>query len=160
MGSCQRKLLAHHQAASVQKDSNEIKEIFGRVVANIIYFIWRYWQTIFAILLFWCVLHDTNYTFYDVVNECEVSFTVAIVENLDGFAFHQFVGETEVCHVRATGRTIDGEEAEACAGDVVELAVGVRHKLVALLGSGIEADGVIDLIFRAVGYLLVAAIYR
>ena len=34
------------------------------------------------------------------------------------------------------------------------------HKLVALLGSGIEADGVIDLIFRAVGYLVVAAIYR
>ena len=95
------------------EDGNEVKEVFWRVVTNIIYFIWRNWQTIFAILLFWCMLHDTNYTFYDVVNECEVTFTVAIVENLDGFAFHQFVGESEVRHIWATCGTIHCEEAKA-----------------------------------------------
>ena len=106
------------------------------------------------------MLHHANYTLNDVINVCEVTLAVAIVEDLDRLAFTKIVGEAEICHVRATGWTIDGEETETCAGDVVELAVGVRHKLVALLGSGIEADGVIDLIFRAVGYLLVAAIYR
>ena len=32
------------------------------------------------------------------------------------------------------------------------------HQLIALLGSGIEADGVIHLVLRGIGYLLVAAI--
>ena len=32
------------------------------------------------------------------------------------------------------------------------------HQLVALLGSGIEADGVIHLVIRRIGYLPVAAI--
>ena len=36
----------------------------------------------------------------------------------------------------------------------------MRHQLVALLGSGIEADGVIHLVIRGIGYLLVAAIDR
>ena len=106
------------------------------------------------------MLHDADYTFNDVIHIREVALAIAVVEDLDRLAFTKIVGEAEICHVWATGRTIDGEEAETCAGDVVELAVGVRHKLVALLGSGIEADGVIDLIFRAVGYLFVATIYR
>ena len=139
---------------------DKVQEILGRVIANVVHLIRWYWQSVFACCLFWCMLHDANYSLDNVINVCEVAFAVAIIENLDGFAFHQFVGKTEVCHVRATGWTINGEETETCAGDVVELAVGVRHKLVALLRGGIEADGVIDLIFRAVGYLLVAAIYR
>ena len=36
----------------------------------------------------------------------------------------------------------------------------MRHQLVALLGSSIEADGVIHLVLRGIGYLLVAAIDR
>ena len=34
------------------------------------------------------------------------------------------------------------------------------HQLIALLGSGIQTDRVIDLVFRGIGYLLVAAIDR
>ena len=139
---------------------DKVQEILGRVVANVVHLIRWYWQTVFACCLFWCMLHDANYSLDNVINVCEVTLAVAVVEDLDRLAFTKIVGEAEICHVRTTGRTIDGEEAEACAGDVVELAVGVRHKLVALLGSGIEGDGVIDVIFRAVGYLLVAAIYR
>ena len=120
------------------KDSNEIKEIFGRVIADVIYLVWRDRKTVLTILLLWCVLHDTNYTFYDVVNECEVTLTIAIIEYLDGFAFHQFVCKTKVRHIWATGRTIDCEETEACGWDIVELAVGVCHELVALLGGCIE----------------------
>ena len=33
------------------------------------------------------------------------------------------------------------------------------HQFVALLRGGIEADGIVDLIFRGIGNLLVAAIY-
>ena len=139
---------------------DKVQEILGRVVANVVHLIRWYWQTVFACCLFWCMLHDANYSLDNVINVCEVAFAVAIIENLYGFAFHKFVGETEVCHVWATGRTIDSEEAKACRRNVIELAIGMSHKLVTLLSGGIEADGVIDLIFRAVGYLLVAAIYR
>ena len=128
------------------QDGHEVKEIFGGVVTNIIYFIRRNWQTIFAILLFWCVLHDTDYTFYDVVNECEVTFTVAIVENLDGFAFHQFVCKTEVRHIWATGRTIDCEEAKACGWNVIEFTIGMCHQLVALFGCSIKRYGIVNLV--------------
>ena len=83
------------------------------------------------------MLHHANYSLDNVINVCEVTLAVAVVENLYGFAFHKFVGETEVCHVWATGWTINGEETETCGWDVIEFAVGMRHKLVALLCGSI-----------------------
>ena len=128
------------------EDSYEVKEVFGRVVANIIYFIWWYRKTILTILLLWCVLHDTDYTFYDVVNECEVTFTIAIIEYLDGFAFHQFVCKTEVRHIWATGGTIHCEEAKACRRDVIEFTVGMCHQLVAFFGCCIKRNRIVNLV--------------
>ena len=92
------------------------------------------------------MLHDTNYTFYNVINKSKVSLAVAIIEYLDGFAFNQFVGESEVCHIGATGRTINCEETETGRWDVVELTVGMCHQLVALFGCGIKRNGIINLV--------------
>ena len=96
------------------EDGYEVKKVFWGVVTYVIYFIRWNWEAVFALLLLWGVLHHSYYAFHDVIDIGEVAFAVAIIENLDGFAFHQFVGETEVCHVRATGWTINGEETETC----------------------------------------------
>ena len=106
------------------------------------------------------MLYDTDNTFYDIIYECKIAFAVAIVKNLDSLAFHQFVGEAEVRHIGTTGGAIDGKEAEAGRGDVVELAISMGHQLVALLRGGVEAHGVVYLVVCRIGHLLVAAIDR
>ena len=87
--------------------------------------------------------HYSYYTLYYIVNISEITFAIAIVEDLDGLAFTEFVGKAEVCHIRTTSRAIDGEAAEACGRDVVELAIGMRHELVALLCCSIERDRIV-----------------
>ena len=105
------------------------------------------------------MLHDANDAFYDVIDKGEVAFAVAVVEDLDGLAFTEFVGEAEVGHVWTTCRTIDCEESETGRGDVVELAVGVCHQFVALFCGGIEADGIVHFVVCGVGDFLVRAIH-
>lgn len=142
------------------KDGYEVEEVLGRVVADVIYLVRGDGQSVLAVLLLRGVLHDTNHSLHDVVDIGEVALAVAIVEYLDGLAFHQFVGEAEVSHVGTTGGTIDGKEAEAGRGDVVELAISMGHQLVALLGSCIKRHGIIYLVVCRIGHLLVAAIDR
>ena len=125
------------------KDGDEVKEVFGRVVADVVYLIRRYGQSVFTILFFGGMLHDANYTFYNVVYISEVALAVSVVENFNGFSFYQFVGKAEVGHIGAAGRTIDGEEAETGRGDVVEFRVGMGHQFIAFLSGCIETDGVV-----------------
>lgn len=140
------------------KDGHEVKEVFGRVVADIIYLVRWDGQSVLAVLLFWGVLHDTDHSFHDVVYIGKVALAVAIIENLDCLTFNKFVGETKVSHIGTAGGAIDGEEAEAGRGDVVEFRVGMGHQLVALLGGGVEAYGVVHLVVCRIGHFLVAAI--
>ena len=142
------------------QDGHEVKEVFGRVVADVIYLVRWDGQSVLAVPLLGGVLHDAHHSLYDVVDIGEIALAVAIVENLDGLAFHQLIGETEVSHVGTTGGAIDGEEAEAGRGDVVELRVGMGHQLVALLRGGVEAYGVVHLVVCRIRHLLVAAIDR
>ena len=142
------------------EDGDEVEEVFWRVISNVIYFVRRDRKTVLTFLLLWSMLHDAHHSLHDVVDIGEVALAVAIVENLDGLAFHQFVGEAEVSHVGTTGGTIDGKEAEAGRGDVVELAIGMGHQLVTFLGGGVEAHGVVHLVVCRIGHFLVAAIDR
>ena len=142
------------------QDGYEVKEIFGGVVADVIYLVRWDGQSVLAVPLFRGVLHDAHHSLNDVVDIGEVALAVAIVENLDCVAFHQLVGEAEVSHVRTAGGAIDGEEAEAGRGDVVELRVGMGHQFVALLRGGVEAYGVVHLVVCRIGHLLVATIDR
>ena len=140
------------------QDGHEVEEVFGRVVADVVYLVWWDGESILTVLLLGGVLHDAHHSLHDVVNIGEIALAVAIIENLDGLAFHQLVGEAEVSHVGTTGGAIDGEEAEAGRGDVVELRVGMGHQLVALLRGGVEAHGVVYLVVCRIGHLLIAAI--
>ena len=142
------------------KNGYEVEEVFGRVVTDVIYLVWWDGQSVLAVPLLRGVLHDAHHSLHDVVDIGEVALAVAIIENLDCLAFHQLVGEAEVSHVGTTCRAIDGKEAEAGRGDVVELAIGMGHQLVALLRDGVEAHGVVHLVVCRIGHFLVAAIDR
>ena len=142
------------------QDGHEVKEVFGGVVADVVHLVRGDGQSVLTVLLLWGVLHHSYYALHDVVDIGEITLAVAIIEYLDGLAFHQFVGETEVCHIGTAGGAIDGKEAEAGRGDVVELRVGMGHQLVALLRGGIEAHGVVHLVVCRIGHFLVAAIDR
>ena len=83
-------------------------------------------------------LHHSDNAFNNIVHISKVTLTVAIVENFDGFALHQLVGESEVSHVRTACRTIHGEEAQTRGRNVVELGVCVCHQLIRFLGGCIK----------------------
>ena len=103
-------------------------------------------------------LHHSYDAFHNVIHVGEVAAAVAVVIDLDGVATQQFVGKPKVGHVGTASGAIDGEEAQAGGGDVVELAIAVGEEFVALLGGGIEGDGVVHTVVHAEGDFLVAAI--
>jgi hypothetical protein len=140
------------------EDLYEIEEVFGLTATNIIDGIGRNGQAIITLLALGGTLHDTDDALDDIIDIGEVATAVAIVEDFYRFALEEFVGETEIGHIRTTGRAIDGEEAEACGGNIVELRVAVGEELVGLFRGGIEGDGVIDAVVHREGYLLVATI--
>ena len=141
---------------SLYRDTNP--KILGLIITDIIYFIWRYRESIGSIALFGGVLHHSNYPFHDIINESKIALAVAVIENLYRIALYEFVGKAEICHIGTTGRAIDGEEAETCGGYVVEFAVGMCHKLVALLSGSIEANWIIHLIVSRIRDFLIVTI--
>jgi len=141
------------------EDRHEVEQIFRVVVADVVDLVRREGEAVFAVLLFGGVLHHAHDAFDDVIDECEVALAFAVVENLDGLAGFELVGEAEVGHVRAACGAVDGKEAKSGARDVVELAVGVCHKLVALFGGGVQRDRIVDFVVGGVRYLLVAAVH-
>lgn len=129
------------------------------VVANVVDFVRRDREPVLAIGTFRSMLQYPNYTLDNIVDVCEITLAVAEVEDLDLFSLDKLVGESEICHVGTSAGSVDGEEPQACRGDVVELGIGVGHQLVALLGGGIEAHRVVHLVVGAVGHFLVGAVY-
>ena len=128
------------------QDGHEVKEVFGRVVTDVIYLVRGNGQSVLAVLLLGGVLHDAHHSLHDVVDIGEVALAVAIIENLDGIAFHQLVGEAKVSHIRTTCRTIDSKEAKACRRNIIELAISMGHKFVTLLGGCIKRYRIINLV--------------
>ena len=102
------------------EDVHKLQEVLGVAVADVVHGIRRHGQSVFAHLFLGGFHHHSDNAFYDVVYIGEVALAVAVVENLDLLALHQFIGEAEVGHVGTTCRAIDGEESKAGAGDVVE----------------------------------------
>lgn len=130
------------------KDADEVEEVLGTVVADVVHLVGRHGQAVLAVALLGGVAHDAHHAFHDVVHIGEVALAVAVVEDFYLLAPHQLVGKAEVGHVGTAGRAVDGEEAQAGGGDVVKLGIGVRHQLVALLRGGVEADGIVHLVVR------------
>ena len=101
------------------------------------------------------MLHDSHYTLNNVINVGEISLAMTIVENLDGLALTQLISKTEICHVWSSCRTIDIEETKPCRWNVIELRVGMSHKLIAFLGCCIEFTGLglsLDMLIYIIRY--------
>ena len=96
------------------EDCDEVEEIFGGVVTNVIHLIGRNGKSVLAALFLGGMLHNADDSLHNVIDISKIALAVTVVEDLDGLALDQFVGETEVGHVGTACRTIDGEEAEAC----------------------------------------------
>lgn len=140
------------------KDRNEVKQVLWMVVADVVDFVGRYRESVLSVGTFGCMLHHAHHSLHNIVDVCEITLAVAVVEDLDLLSIYQFVGESEICHVGTSARAVDCEKPQARGGNVVKLGVRVGHQLVALLGGGIEAHGVVDLVIGAVGHLLVGAV--
>lgn len=105
-------------------------------------------------------VHDAPHALDDVVDVGEVAAAVAHVEDLDGVAAAQLLGEAEVGHVGPAHGAVHREEAQAGRGDGVELGVGGGHELVGLLGGGVERNRRVDAVLLGERHLLVAAVHR
>ena len=127
--------------------------------ADVVYRIGRNGKAVFAVLPFRCSLHDPDHPFYDVVYVGEVPFAVAVVEDLDGLTFPEFIGEAEVGHVRPAGGAVDREEAESRGGDVVQFRIAVGQELVGFLGGCVEGYRMVHFIVGAEGDLRISAVH-
>ena len=111
------KVIVHRKHSCTHKlfleNGHEVKEIFGRVIADIVYLVWRDRKTVLTVLLLWSVLHYSYYTFHNIIHIREVALAVSIVKDLNGLALAKFVCKTKVRHIRTTSRTIDREEPQA-----------------------------------------------
>ena len=141
------------------QDLHEVEQIFRGAVANVVQGIGRHRQAVLAGFARGRALHHAADALHDIIDVGEITFAVAVVEDLDRLAGAQLIGEAKVGHIRAARRAVDGEKAQARAGDVVELGVGVGHEFIALFGGGVEADGVVHLVVRGVRDLFVGAVH-
>ena len=137
---------------------HKVQQVFRILIPNVVNCIRRNRQTILAILFVRCLLHHTHNTLNDIIHISKVTLAVAVVEDLDGFALHQLIGEAEVGHVRTASRAIHSEESQASGRNVIELRVGVCHQFVRFLSGRIEGNRVIHLIICAVRNLFVRTI--
>ena len=96
------------------EDSDKVKEILGGVIADVIHLVWRNGKTVLAILLLGGVLHNADDSLHNVFDISKIALAVTVVEDLDGLALDQFIGETKIGHVGTACWAIDGKEAEAC----------------------------------------------
>ena len=140
------------------KDGHEVQQALRGTVADVVHHVRRLGKAVSAVASLGRVAHDPHHALHDVVYVGEVPQAVAVVEYFYLLAFYQFVREAEVGHVGPAAGAVDGEEPQARGRYVVELAVGVGQQLVALLGGGVEADGVVHLVVGGVRHLPVGAV--
>ncbi len=136
-----------------------IQQILRSAAADVVDGIGRKGKSVLAGEPFRSALHDADYTLYDVINICKVPLAVSIVENLYRFSGCQLLRGGEIEHIRTAGGAIDGEKPQACRRNVIKLGVTVRQQFVALLGGGIEGDGIVHLVVHREGHFFISAIY-
>lgn len=108
-----------HQHALQRVD--EVEEVLGMRVADVVDAVRGERQPVLAYLHLGGGVHDAPDALDDVVDVGEVAAAVAHVEDLDGVAAAQLLGESEVGHVRPAHGAVHREEAQAGRGDGVEL---------------------------------------
>lgn len=82
-----------------------------------------------------------------------------MVEDFDGLALEHGFREQEERHIRPAPGAIDGKEAQPGRGYAEQMAVSMRHQLIALLGSRVEGDGVVHIISRGQRHFLIQSVH-
>ena len=147
-----------HQHALQRVD--EVEQVLGVRVADVVDAVRSERQPVLAHLHLGGGVHDAPDALDDVVDVGEVAAAVAHVEDLDGVAAAQLLGEAEVGHVGPAHGAVHREEAQTGGRDGVELGVGGGHQLVGLLGGGVERHRRVDAVLLGERHLLVAAVDR
>ena len=120
------------------QDLNEIQQILRLATADVVDGVRRNGQAVLAYTAGRCAAHHPHNPFHNVIDIGEIAAAIAVVVDLDCLADQQLVGEAKIGHIRTPGRTIHRKEAQARRRNVIELAVAMRHQLIALLRSRIE----------------------
>lgn len=147
-----------HQHALQRID--EVEQVLGVRVADVVDAVSGERQTVLAHLHLGRGVHYAPHALDNVGDVGEVAAAVAHIEDLDGVAATQLLGEAEVGHVGPAHGTIHREEAQSGRRDGVELGVGGGHELVGLLGGGVERHWRVHAVLLGERYLLVAAVDR
>ena len=105
------------------------------------------------------MIQDPNDAFDDVVDVGKVAAVFTVVEYGDLFACKDGFCELEKRHVWPSPGAIDSEEAQASGRQVVQMAVGVSHQLVAFLTSGVEAEGVVNVVMNRKGHRRICTVH-
>lgn len=108
-----------HQHALQRVD--EVEQVLGVRVADVVDAVRGEGQPVLTHLNFGGGVHDTPDALDNVVDVGEVATAVAHVEDLDGVAATQLLGEAEVGHVGPAHGSVHREEAQSGRRDGVEL---------------------------------------
>lgn len=130
------------------KRGDELRQRFGAASPDVVQREGRHGEPVLAGLSRGSALHHAVKALRHVVDVGKVAFAAAVIEDLDGSAPDERVGGGVVEHVGPAGGAVDREESQPGDGNLVELGVGMRHELVALLRGGIERNRGV----RAVGH--------
>src|SRR6185437_7642931 len=79
------------------------------------------------------LVRRAQYAVDDVVDVSKIARMTAVVEDLDGLACENFLGEAKERHVRPAPRSVDGEEAQARHRKPIEMRVSVCSEFVRFL---------------------------
>ena len=147
-----------HQHALKRVD--EVEQVLGVRVADVVDAVRGEGQPVLTHLHLGRGVHDAPHALDNVGDVGEVAAAVAHIEDLDGVAAAQLLGEAEVGHVGPAHGTVHGEEAQSGRRDGVELGVGGGHELIGLLGGGVERHRRVHAVLLGERHLLVAAVDR
>jgi hypothetical protein len=82
--------------------------------------------------------HELHDAFNNVVDVGEVTAHLTVSIDIDRFAGQNCLDELEERHVGTPPWAVDGEEAERRRRYVPEMRIGMRHRLVRLLGRCVD----------------------
>ena len=83
-----------------------------------------------------------------------------MVENLDGLSPQNFLRKRKVRHIWSAKRTVHRKKAKPRRRNMIQMAVGICHQLIALLGSGIKTNGLVYSVLHGERHFLPIAVYR
>lgn len=107
------------------QDLDEVQQVFGLATADVVHGVRGHGKAILSGGTGRSALHYTHHAFHNIIHVGEIPPAVAEVENLDGLAAEELVGEAEIRHIGPTGGAIHRKEAKPRGRNVVQLGIGV-----------------------------------